>query len=118
MSASVYESTTTAVSALRTLSHDDDVVLMESLMSPVLDALSSPELRGEGWLDTAVVPRLHQLLQRPMRGAKSSDESAFDLLFRVWRSGLTDAEGKPLDKPIEPFSRRAKWSLSTSAFAQ
>ena len=117
MSASVYESTSAALKVLRELSYDDDAVLTEAMMSPLLEAVNREEPREWAVLESVVVPRLHRLLQRPSRGSSNSFENVFSVLFGAWCCRLTDAEGKPLQEPRDPFSRRAKWSLSTTVFA-
>lgn len=117
MSVRVYESTSAALKALRKLSYDDDAVLMEAMMSPLLEVVNGQELRECVALESIVVPRLRRLLERPSRGSSSSSDNVLNVLFGAWCSRLTDAEGKPLQEPFDPFSRRAKWSLSTTVFA-
>jgi activating signal cointegrator complex subunit 2 len=121
MISGVHASTTTvALQSLRSLSHDDEGVAIEAMMGPLFDAIEQCEALGDATsaLDTVVVPGLRRVLRRPSKGTKDSREYVFAVLFSVWCAKLIGGDGEPIQESIDPFCRRAKWSLPTPMFAE
>ena len=121
MISGVHASTTTvALQSLRSLSHDDEGVAIEAMMGPLFDAIEQCEALGDATsaLDTVVVPGLRRVLRRPSKGTKDSREYVFAVLFSVWCAKLIGGDGEPIQETIDPFCRRAKWSLPTPMFAE
>lgn len=120
MSGRVYQSTNSALRALRRLSYDEDEVLVESLVSPIFEMLGQcSSAAGEaGMLDTVVIPALHRIMRETKRIKGDARISIFRILFDVWRSNLIDVDGELLDAPTDPFCKRSKWFVSTALFAE
>jgi hypothetical protein len=120
MSGRVYQSTNSALSALRRLSYDEDEVLLESLVSPIFEVLGQcSSAAGEaGMLNTVVLPALHRIIRDTKRVKGDARISVFMILFDVWRRNLIDVDGEPLDTPTDPFCKRSKWFVSTALFAE
>ena len=121
MISGVHASTTiVALQSLRSLSYDDEGVAIEAAMGPLFDAIEQREGLGDAVsaLDTVVVPGLRRVLRRPSKGEKDSREHVFAVLFSVWCAKLIGGDGEPIQETIDPFCRRAKWSLPTPMFAE
>ena len=120
MSMSAYASTTAALKSLRAFSYDVASVSTEVMMGPLFDALKTSGIQESSIdvLDTVIVPNLRCMLRQEREGEIRARGDIFDVLFAVWSSHLVGKDGKPLLEPVDPFSRRAKWSLSTEIFTE
>lgn len=120
MNVSAHASTTAALISLRAFSYDVTSVSTEVMMSPLFDALKTSGIHesSSDVLDTVIVPNLRCMLRQEREGEAHARGDIFDVLFAVWSSHLIGKDGKPLAKSVDPFSRRAKWSLSTETFTE
>jgi len=113
-------STSRALELLRLKSFDNDEALIESELEPLFHALDAHALRGDtndGTLDTVIVPGLRRILRKPRKHSLDVRRCVFDIMLRVWCTGLVDDRGCAIVDAVDPFCRRAKWSISTSIFA-
>ena len=113
-------STSRALELLRLKSFDNDEALIESELEPLFHALDAHALRGDtndGTLDTVIVPGLRRILRKPRNHSLDVRRCVFDIMLRVWCTGLVDDRGCAIVDAVDPFCRRAKWSISTSIFA-
>ena len=117
----VKNTTAIALEMLRMNSFANDEALMESELEPLFTALDARAMlsdTGEGTLDTFIIPGLRRILRKSRnRNAFDARRCAFDILIGVWSARLVDEKGCGITAAIDPFSRRAKWSLSTPVFA-